>query len=155
MIRPFVKNFAFLILLGCQPLYDETSTNHLITWKVQDGGKFAKFKILQYLNIHGKAIDCKEPFEVKVTVSMELNPLAYGMDITVAREQARAKATIQIYDKEKRQIYQNTFLSTSSYNTDPKEEFASLSSKESAKERLLISLASSIAREVAVVIKQR
>ncbi len=95
-----------------------------------------------------------EKLKIKIHLNESFGDIGYGSDASILRSQGRIVATLEIYSNAATPLYKNTIDTVSSYTVNNAEEFTNLNSKNAARERILINLASEVSREIFFVVRK-
>jgi len=155
-----MKLISFLLILlslaGCgfRPLYKQsssTSTPFVLEVKGNNEEAYGTYKFKQELTPLIAHINHPAIHKVSISLSENFGDIGYAADASALRSQGRVVALIEVYDANRQLIYQNKVDSISSYTTDILEEFSNLNAKMATRERLMVSLAQSVARDIQIL----
>ncbi len=150
-------------LTGCgfEPVYQAKSDQpHSLPFSLQVTGDnetaYSTYKFKQEMNtlLSTFTPPSEEKLKIKVHLTEAFGDIGYGSDASILRSQGRMVATLGIYSSKATLLHENTLDTVSSYTVNNAEEFTNLSAKNAARERLIISLASEVSREISFVIRK-
>lgn len=92
--------------------------------------------------------------KVKIHLTEAFGDIGYGTDASILRSQGRMVATLTIHSNNGILLHENTLDTVSSYTINNAEEFTNLNARNAARERIIISLANEVSREISFVIRK-
>ncbi len=150
-----------LACCGFDPVYQPKSSQQLaIPFSLQVTGDndtaYSTYKFKQEMNSLLSTLTPPpgEKLKIKIHLTESFGDIGYGSDASILRSQGRMIAILEIYSSHATPLYKNTIDMVSSYTINNSEEFTNLNAKNAARERIIISLASEVSREISFVIRK-
>lgn len=159
----FLLAICLVGITGCgfEPLHKKSDTSYAslpfflkITGNNDDAYTTYRFKQELLTLLTKLKLPSTEKVEIRIQVGEGYGDIGYGADASVLRSQGRLAANIQMYGANEKPFYENTLDMVSSYTINESEEFSNLNAKNAARDRLIITLAKDVAREISMVIRK-